>query len=161
MLCLPSDRTYALTIRKKGYLFYSENVQMKQKGSIELRDFELQKLAEGEQVRLDNIFFELDSYELKDESVIELNMIIKFLESNPFLVIEIGGHTDNSGSKDYNLQLSNERAKSLRKALVDRGIKPERVLFNGYGMSKPLNDNSSEEKRAVNRRTELTIISVE
>ena len=161
MLCLPSDRTYALTISKKGYLFYSENVQMKQKGSIELRDFELQKLAEGEQVRLDNIFFELDSYELKDESVIELNMIIKFLESNPFLVIEIGGHTDNSGSKDYNLELSNERAKSLRKALVDRGIKPESVLFKGYGMSKPLNDNSSEGKRAVNRRTELTIISVE
>ena len=161
MLCLPSDAEYALTVTKKNYLFYSENVQMEREGSILIRNFKLQPLEVGEQVRLDNIFFELNSYDLKDESATELNKIIQFMESNPFLVVEIGGHTDNSGSKNYNLDLSEQRAQSVKSALVQRGLPSGRIETKGYGMSIPLNANSSEEERAVNRRTELKIIAVE
>jgi len=161
MLCLPSDAEYALTVTKKNYLFYSENVQMEQEGSILVRNFKLQALEVGEQVRLDNIFFELNSYDLKDESATELNKIIQFMESNPFLVVEIGGHTDNSGSKNYNLDLSEQRAQSVKSALAQRGLPLDRIQTKGYGMSIPLNANSSEEERAVNRRTELKIIAVE
>ena len=161
MLCLPTDAEYALTVSKKNYLFYSENIQLKQEGSILLKNFKLEALEVGEQVRLDNIFFELEAYILKDASAIELNKIIQFMESNPFLVVEIGGHTDNSGSKNYNLDLSEQRAASVKNALVQRGLNSERIQIKGYGMSEPLNTNSSEEERAINRRTELKIIAVE
>ena len=161
MLCLPSDAEYALTVNKKKYLFYSENIKLEHDGSILVKNFKLQPLEVGEQVRLDNIFFELNSSNLKDESLVELNKIIKFMASNPFLVIEIGGHTDNSGSKAYNLNLSNDRAKSVKDALVQKGIPSDRIQTKGYGMSVPLNTNSSEQERALNRRTELKIIAVE
>ena len=161
MLCLPSDAEYALTVNKKKYLFYSENIKLEHEGSILVKNFKLQPLKVGEQVRLDNIFFELNSSNLKDESLVELNKIIKFMESNPFLVIEIGGHTDNSGSKAYNLNLSDDRASSVKDALVQRGIPSDRIQTKGYGMSVPLNTNSSEQERALNRRTELKIIAVE
>ena len=161
MLCLPSDAEYALTVNKKKYLFYSENIKLEHEGSILVKNFKLQPLEVGEQVRLDNIFFELNSSDLKDESLVELNKIIKFMASNPFLVIEIGGHTDNSGSKAYNLNLSDNRARSVKDALVQRGIPSDRIQTKGYGMSVPLNTNSSEQERALNRRTELKIIAVE
>ena len=161
MLCLPSDAEYALTVNKKKYLFYSENIKLEHEGSILVKNFKLQPLEVGEQVRLDNIFFELNSSNLKDESLVELNKIIKFMASNPFLVIEIGGHTDNSGSKAYNLNLSDDRARSVKDALVQRGIPSDRIQTKGYGMSVPLNTNSSEQERALNRRTELKIIAVE
>ena len=161
MLCLPSDAEYALTVSKKNYLFYSENIHLKQEGSILLKNFKLQALEVGEQVRLDNVFFELEAYKLKDESATELNKIIQFMESNPFLVVGIVGHTDNSGSKNYNLDLSEQRAASVKNALVQRGLRSDRIQIKGYGMSEPLNANSSEEERAVNRRTELKIIAVE
>lgn len=161
MLCLPSNAEYALTVTKKNYLFYSENIQLQQEGSILVKNFKLQPLEVGEQVRLDNIFFEHDSYTLKDESVTELNKIIQFMESNPFLVVEIGGHTDNSGSVKYNLDLSEQRAASVKEALVQRGLKSNRIQTKGYGMLVPLNSNSSAEERAENRRTELKIIAVE
>ena len=161
MLCLPSDAEYALTVNKKKYLFYSENIKLEHEGSILVKNFKLQPLEVGEQVRLDNIFFELNSSNLKDESLVELNKIIKFMASNPFLVIEIGGHTDNSGSKAYNLNLSDDRARSVKDALVQRGIPSDRIQTKGYGMSVPLNTNSSELERALNRRTELKIIAVE
>ena len=161
MLCLHSDAEYALTVNKKKYLFYSENIKLEHEGSILVKNFKLQPLEVGEQVRLDNIFFELNSSNLKDESLVELNKIIKFMESNPFLVIEIGGHTDNSGSKAYNLNLSDDRARSVKDALVQKGIPSDRIQTKGYGMSVPLNTNSSEQERALNRRTELKIITVE
>ena len=161
MLCLPSDAEYALTVNKNKYLFYSENIKLGQEGSIIAKNFKLHPLEVGEQVRLDNIFFELNSSDLKDESVVELNKIIKFMASNPFLVIEIGGHTDKSGSKAYNLNLSDDRARSVKDALVQRGIPLDRIQTKGYGMSVPLNTNSSEQERALNRRTELKIIAIE
>ena len=161
MLCLPSTAEYALTVTKKNYLFYSENIQLEKEGSILLKNFKLQALEVGEQIRLDNIFFELDAFQLRDESATELNKIIQFMESNPFLIIEIGGHTDDTGSTKYNLDLSEQRAKSVKRALVQRGLKENRIQIKGYGMSKPLNTNSSAFERAENRRTELKIIAVE
>ena len=160
MLCLPSDAEYALSVNKKKYLFYSENIKLEQEGSIVVKNFKLQPLEVGEQVILDNIFFELNSSNLKDESVVELIKIIKFMESNPYLVIEIGGHTDNTGSKAYNLNLSEDRARSVKNALVQRGIPSDRIQIKGYGISMPLNMNISEQDRALNRRTELKIIAI-
>ncbi len=161
MLCLPSDVSYALTVSKKNYMFYSENILLDHQGSTVIKDFQLQPLKVGEQVRLDNIFFEKGAYVLKDASSSELNQIIYFMESNPFLILEIGGHTDNIGTIEYNINLSDKRALAVKNALTQRGMVSERILTKGYGMSVPQNDNTSREKRSINRRTELTIISLE
>lgn len=161
MFCLPSDAEYALSVSKKNYLFYSENIKMKDQGTILVKNYELQPIAVGEQVRLDNIFFELNSSDLKDESASELNMIIQFMESNPYVYVEIGGHTDNSGTQSYNLALSEQRAQSVKRVLEQRGISSAKIQTRGYGMSQSLNANSSEQERALNRRTELKIIAIE
>ena len=160
MFCLPSSTDYALTVRKKNYLFYSENIQIQNEGSILVKDFKLHAIQVGQQVRLDNVFFELEAFKLKDASKVELNQILLFMESNPSMVVEIGGHTDASGSQKFNFDLSLQRAKSVKTALVQRGIKEQRILIKGYGMSKPLNSNTTDSDRALNRRTELKIISV-
>jgi len=160
MFCLPSSTDYALTVRKKNYVFYSENIQIQNEGSILVKDFKLHPIQVGQQVRLDNIFFELEAFKLKDASKVELNQILLFMESNPLMVVEIGGHTDASGSLKFNYDLSLQRAKSVKTALVQRGIKAHRILIKGYGMSKPLNSNITDSDRASNRRTELKIISV-
>ena len=160
MFCLPSHAEYALTVLKKNYLFYSENIKMEEEGTILVKNFKLQPIAVGEQVRLDNIFFELNSFDLKDESATELNKMIQFMESNPLVTIEIGGHTDSSGSQNYNLVLSEKRAQSVKNVLVQRGLPSDRIHIKGYGMTEPLNSNRSEQEKAENRRTELKIISI-
>ncbi|MDG1849635.1 MAG: OmpA family protein [Flavobacteriales bacterium] len=161
MFCLPSEAEYALTVLKKNYLFYSENIKMEQEGTILVKNFKLQPIEVGEQVRLDNIFFEVNSFDLKDESATELNKILQFMESNPFVTVEIAGHTDNSGSQNYNLALSEQRAKSVKNVLLQRGLPSDRIQTKGYGMMEPLNSNTTEQERAENRRTELKIIAIE
>lgn len=159
--CLPSDKDYALNIYREGYLFHSENFSFKGKSEqqrIFVIQIALKKIKIGELVRLENIFFQHDSYELEPESAIELNRIVQFLNNNTSPVIEISGHTDNTGSKSYNLNLSEKRAKAIWQALRDRGVPLERITYKGYGDSEALNENNTEGQRARNRRTELKII---
>ena len=82
------------------------------------------------------------------------------MESNPLVTIEIGGHTDSSGSQNYNLVLSEKRAQSVKNVLVQRGLPSDRIHIKGYGMTEPINSNRSEQEKAENRRTELKIISI-
>ncbi len=81
-----------------------------------------------------------------------------FMTKNPGLVIEIGGHTDSQGSEDYNLILSGKRADAVVSSLINLGVSPSRIKSKGYGFSIPLADNSSEEGRSQNRRTEFKIL---
>jgi len=161
MLCLPSNTNYALTVSKDDYLFYSEHIALDQEGTLSTKNFMLQKLNIGELVRLNNIFFEHNKAALKESSITELNKIVQFMDKHPLLSIELGGHTDNSGSKSYNLSLSERRAQSVKETLVLRGVNPNRIQIKGYGMTRPLNDNLTAYDRAQNRRTELKIISIE
>ena len=80
------------------------------------------------------------------------------MQKNPTLRIEISGHTDNVGKDDYNMTLSENRAKSVRQWLIDKGINTQRIVAKGYGKTKPIADNSTEEGRQQNRRTEFKII---
>ena len=118
---------------------------------------ELQKIKPGTFI-LENIFFEVNKSELKNSSIIELEKVLKLLEITPNLKIEISGHTDSDGDDDLNLSLSNERASSVVKWLIENGISSNRLTFKGFGESKPIVKNDSEENKAKNRRTELTII---
>ena len=102
-------------------------------------------------------FFDTNKFNLKKESVAELAKIIEFLQENPKVEIELGGHTDNLGDTNYNINLSQNRAKAVFDYLINNGIAPERLSYKGYGKSLPVADNNTEEGRANNRRTEFLI----
>lgn len=161
MVCLPSGKNYALCASSTGYLFYSINFNLSdihsQMHPKEV-DIPMVKIKAGETVVLRNIFFKLNDYTLLPDSHVELNKIAEIISQNTELKFEISGHTDNLGAVDYNQQLSEKRAKTVYDYLIQKGIHPEQLIYKGYGSVKPIADNSTDEGRAQNRRTELKVI---
>jgi outer membrane protein OmpA-like peptidoglycan-associated protein len=107
---------------------------------------------------LDNVFFDTGLSTLKPSSYKALNSLYEVMKLKPALVIEIGGHTDNTGTKDINKKLSQDRANAVRNYLIKKGIAANRITAVGYGDSEPVSDNATEEGKAKNRRTEVTIL---
>lgn len=163
LLCIPTNQNYMLNVEKRGYLFYSDNFALKGIYHLEkpfLKDIPLDAVKIGKSIVLRNIFYETDSYSLRDESKYELTKIVRFLKNNPSIRIEIGGHTDNKGTEFYNNSLSKNRAKTVVDFLSQNGIEIERLTYKGYAYSTPIDSNNTEEGRANNRRTELKIIQL-
>ena len=159
LVALPENKDFALHAKHDGYLFYSMNysiVKLTQTEDGFVINVPMRKIKPSTFV-LENIFFDVDSWKLKKESKAELNEILTFLNNNSNLSIEISGHTDSDGDKDDNQILSENRAKAVVNWLVDKGIAQNRMTFKGHGESKPLLPNSSDQNKAKNRRTELTI----
>jgi outer membrane protein OmpA-like peptidoglycan-associated protein/tetratricopeptide (TPR) repeat protein len=161
LITLPVGKDYAFNVKRKGYLFFSENFPLSQKApdSTYNIDIPLQPIEANASVVLKNIFFDLGKFDLKPESTIELDNIFQLLKENPTLRIQISGHTDNIGKAADNMTLSNNRAQAVVKYLLSKGIEPARLTFKGYGATKPVADNATEAGRAQNRRTELQVIS--
>ena len=160
LVVLPVDHQYALQANAPGYLFFSANFKLtSQSDTLENYAFDvpMKPIVKGESVVLHNVFFDLDKYDLKPESKTELNRLTAFLQAHPSVKIEVGGHTDNQGDDQYNLKLSQERAQAVVNYLVNKGIDKSRLTAKGYGETKPIADNDTEEGRAKNRRTEFTI----
>lgn len=108
---------------------------------------------------LDNVHFDVDKATLRDQSYEELKSLKNYLERRENIRIEIAGHTDNTGDKEHNQELSERRAKRVKQYLTEQGIDPGRIETKGYGESRPVADNSTEKGRQKNRRTEVHIIS--
>ncbi len=164
MVCLPIDKDYAFNVSCEGYLFYSENFSLTNLEHPEepyIINIPLQPIEKGVTVVLKNIFFETASYELLPDSYAELGKVVEYMNTNPKMKIEIGGHTDNVGTKSYNKTLSENRAKSVYEYLVSKGVPAERLSYSGYDFSVPVATNDTEEGRAQNRRTEFKVVSVE
>ncbi|THU40880.1 flagellar motor protein MotB [Niastella caeni] len=161
LVTLPVGKDYAFNVKRRGYLFFSENFPLSQKApdSTYNIDIPLQPIETNASVVLKNIFFDLGKFDLKPESTIELDNIYQLLKENPTLKIQISGHTDNIGKATDNMTLSNNRAQAVVKYLVSKGVEAPRLTFKGYGATQPVADNSTEEGRAQNRRTELQVIS--
>ncbi len=160
LMCLPLGKEYAFNVSAEGYLFFSENFQLKEKMEFidpYILEIKLKKIEIGGSVVLRNVFFNTGSYELLPESKIELKRLIDFLITNKSLYIELEGHTDNVGSEELNQVLSGSRAKVVYKYLVDQGIEESRMTFIGYGYSRPISPNETIEGRSLNRRTEFKI----
>jgi len=160
-VCLPAGNNYGLNISKDGYLFYSENFMLEgQHSAMEpfLKNIRLSPFRVGEKMLLANVFFEVDSWQLKQESVAELNRLSGLLKDNEELKVEIGGYTDATGSDEHNLSLSERRALSVVDFLVGSGIRNDRLKYKGYGNASPVGDNITPEGRKLNRRTEVQII---
>ncbi len=160
---LPVERNYGMSIESKGYMYHSENFSLKNIKDPQKpyrKDVKLNPIAIGNRSVLKNIFFETDSYVLKPESKAELNKLIKFLKMNPNVKIEISGHTDNRGSREHNIKLSLNRARTVYDYLIAHGIDKNRLSYNGYGFDKPIATNDTPEGRALNRRTEFKIVGM-
>jgi outer membrane protein OmpA-like peptidoglycan-associated protein len=110
-------------------------------------------------IELNNVFFDFNKATLRNESITELRHMIKFMQEYPKLKIEISGHTDSVGTDEANRKLSQGRAESVREYLVSHGVHASRITAQGYGASKPVAPNATEEGRQRNRRTEFRIIS--
>jgi len=160
LVCLPSGINYGISITAPDYLFHSENFDIPQAtGYQEIsKDISLMGLEIGNKVVLNNIFFDYNKSSIKSTSLPELQRLVDLLITEMSVKIEISGHTDNIGSKPYNQKLSEERAKSVVDFLIELGISPERLKYVGYGLDNPIADNSKEEGRKQNRRTEFSII---
>lgn len=161
LITLPVGRDYAFNVNRKGYLFYSENfnIGFKPADSTYIIDIPLQPIEANASIILKNVFFDTRQINLKPESMTELDNVIRLMNDNPRLKILIGGYTDNVGSPADNVKLSTGRAVAVVNYLLGKGIKNERLSFKGYGESKPVADNTNESGRALNRRTELSVIS--
>ncbi len=161
LVAIPTGKELALNVSKSGYLFFSEYFfyeDVKTSPEPYLENIPLKAIDEGQSVVLRNIFFETDSYELSITSYPELEKLLLFLEQNPGISIEISGHTDDTGTFEYNLELSKRRAGSVRDFLTNNGISAERISYKGYADTRPVDTNETEEGRANNRRTEFRII---
>lgn len=161
LISIPVNRNYLLNVSRRSYLFYSDNFSLKDVFVADrpyLKDIPLQRITAGSKIVLKNVFFETDSYALRSESRIELNKVSGLLKANPSIKIEIGGHTDNTGSPDYNQELSEKRAKAVADYLVSSGIEPARITWKGYSFNMPVAGNDTAESRALNRRTEMKVI---
>jgi|TARA_R110000782_G_scaffold259894_1_gene350851 outer membrane protein OmpA-like peptidoglycan-associated protein/Tol biopolymer transport system component len=160
LVSLPPNKEYALNVSKKGYLFYSENFKLTHGTSYDpfKKDVPLSRIQAGKEVVLKNVFFETAKFDLKPTSKAELNKLVTFLNENPNLKIELGGHTDNVGNKKDNQILSDNRAKAVKDYLVSNGIDANRLLTKGYGDTSPIADNDTEEGRAENRRTAFKVV---
>jgi outer membrane protein OmpA-like peptidoglycan-associated protein len=160
LITLPPYQDVSFTINEKGFLFYSEQFRFPGHSTalepIE-RQISLSPAEPGKSIDLYNIFFATNEYALLPESEPELKTVVEFLKQNPSLSAEIGGHTDNTGTPAFNLDLSEKRARSVQKYLTNNGIQPDRLIAKGYGMSFPVALNESEEGRSKNRRTTLKI----
>ncbi len=161
LITLPAGHNYGLMIKKQGYMFYSENFNLPADEAYKKVEkiIELPSIEEGARTVLSNIFFDFNSSKLKKESYAELNQIVEFLKDNPSVSIEISGHTDNIGSREYNLRLSEERARAVANYLIDHGISPDRLKYRGAGFDEPIAPNDTPEGRQKNRRVEFKIIS--
>lgn len=160
LACIHTGGNVLLNVSHPDYPFYSENFQIEKSYtelSPYLKEIRLQPTDVGTVVTLKNVFFDFDKAELKPESYVELDKLVDYLRTNN-IRIEIGGHTDDQGTDEYNDRLSESRAKSVYDYLVSKGIPAARLQYKGYGKRVPVADNSTEEGRAANRRTEFKII---
>jgi OmpA-OmpF porin, OOP family len=155
---VPSSDIYSIKIEAPGYVSVLEKLDIKLYEMKELEmNFSLQPLEIGTKVNLKNVLFVQTKTDLLPESYDELDMVVSFLKQNPNVKIELSGHTDNRGVKADNLRLSLERVNSVKRYLVSKGIDPKRITGKGYGGSKPIASNETEESRKMNRRVEFTI----
>ncbi len=160
LMGIPEKPSYRIGVWAEGYLPYSElYIQESRKGdSGEMRTIYLDAIRQGASIILHNIFFTIDSYELLPESFNDLTDILNLFRQNPGIVVEIAGFTDNTGTDEHNLILSQHRAESVMNYLINQGIKPVQVRAMGYGSENPVASNDTEEGRGLNRRTEIRII---
>lgn len=162
VISMPAAQDYAIHVSAKGYLFHSQSHEaLADQGDVletVVTDIPLSRIEKGQCIALRNVFFETGKSDILDPSKVELDKVVEILKANPSIKIELGGHTDNVGKPADNQLLSERRAQSVMEYLKSQGIASDRLTYKGYGESKPITTNDTEEGRQQNRRTELKIL---
>ncbi|MCU0469856.1 MAG: OmpA family protein [Arcicella sp.] len=159
-MMLPAKQNYTLSATKKGYMAVSEPLDFSKDNTFKevKKNIYLLPIQVGQKMTLNSVFFEQSKAVFLDASFPELDRIIKVMKENPTMEIMLEGHTDNQGDWNANLLLSKERVEEVKKYLAAGGIDMKRVQTQGYGSTRPIASNNSEEKRRLNRRVEVTIV---
>jgi outer membrane protein OmpA-like peptidoglycan-associated protein/tetratricopeptide (TPR) repeat protein len=157
---LPNGKQYSLLVRKSGYCIHTEHFNLEKRSDNQplIIEILLLPIKIGSTIVLNNVFFDVDKSEIKSESISELNHVVDFLNLNPEIKIELGGHTDSDGDTNSNLKLSSDRAESVRNYLIGKGIVEDRITAKGYGSTIPVATNLTMEGKRMNRRTEFKIV---
>lgn len=164
-IVLPAGRQYSYHAEKEGYIGKSETFDLRGKEEqvqyqLDIVLFPVEQLKKEEvAIRLDNIFFDFDKYELRPASFLELDRWVKFLAENRELQVEIDGHTDSVGPDAYNQKLSERRAQAVVNYLVEKGIDMARITAVGFGETQPVATNDTPEGRQLNRRVEIKFLN--
>lgn len=159
IITLNSGKNYGIAVKATGYLFHSENFDIPAGSADQLvnKTIELKNIAIGSKIALRNIFFDYGKSTLRPESNAELDRLVKLMKEVPNLKIEISGHTDNTGSATVNETLSQQRAEAVVTFLTNKGVSASRMTSKGYGASRPVATNNTDDGRQMNRRTEFEI----
>jgi outer membrane protein OmpA-like peptidoglycan-associated protein/tetratricopeptide (TPR) repeat protein len=158
------NKDYMLSVEKEGYMFKNFKITVpaaKEKEQIITRKIEMERLTKGYKTVLRNIYFDFSRASFTIESYAELNKLEQMLFENKNLFVEISGHTDNIGAKEYNKNLSKKRAEAVVDFLTNKGIDPRRLSSQGYGQERPMATNDDEKDgRELNRRVEFKVLEV-
>lgn len=127
--------------------------------TITITGFDVQAVELNRVYILQNIQFEFDSYVLMRSSFAELDKVVSYLTAHKDVSVRLSGHTDFIGSDEYNLKLSRERSRSVADYLISKGISPARITTYGFGKSKPLRTDITDEARSINRRVEIRFVN--
>ncbi|WP_083732925.1 OmpA family protein [Spirosoma montaniterrae] len=160
-IVLPYGQRYTMRAIAKDFIAEGDNIDLtKTAGFQEIKNKELKlvPIEVGRTVRLNNIFFDTGKSELRPESGPELDRLVITLNDAPKMVIEVRGHTDNTGSNEINAKLSQDRADAVREYFISKGIEPDRIASKGFGETKPVATNDTDEGRQQNRRVEFVIV---
>jgi outer membrane protein OmpA-like peptidoglycan-associated protein/Tol biopolymer transport system component len=160
---LQTGRDYGISISSPGYIFHSQRYTIPAHSTYTefAEKFELDQLRQGSSFIVNNIFFDYDQAVLRPESRPELERAVALLKEYPTIRVTIDGHTDNIGSTSYNQKLSMQRAEAVRDYLITQGgIDSTRLEVRGFGFSKPVAPNQTDQGRQQNRRTEFTVLSM-
>lgn len=156
-ISLRDGDTYTITVHPVGYMFANIKIDL-QKDSRTTIEIPLTALIKGASLTLNDILFDTNEAFLRSESYAELDRLVRLMNENPDLKIDIQAHTDNVGRAASNMKLSERRAYSVVQYLLENGIESSRMKSTGFGMSKPVASNDTEEGRQKNRRVEILII---
>ena len=157
---LSDDDDVLVTVKRKGYAFNSQYVSSKDTSfnSPSRIDLELKNIEEGKSFLLNNIYFDIDSYDINSVSNEIISEFSSYLKVNSELIISINGFTDDIGEISYNQELSEKRALAVYQKLIESGISLNRLRYKGFGEKFPKHKNKTEKDRELNRRTEFYII---
>jgi outer membrane protein OmpA-like peptidoglycan-associated protein/tetratricopeptide (TPR) repeat protein len=153
---------FVMTVKEKGFVQKTKYIsKIDPRYTVPVNaDVKLEPIEVGKSYRLNDIYFDFNSSELTYESKFVIDEFFEFLNENPGLKVSIQGHTDNIGSTEDNLVLSEKRAEAVYQYLISIGVDPSRINYKGFGEQNPVADNRSEEGRSLNRRTEFVIVDI-
>ena len=166
---LPGGEIYGVRAEADGHISVNQNLDLRNfkidgqvvdHKDMSIPPIEVVRIEPKVTIPLNNIFFDLEKSTLRPESFPELNRIVELLEEQPSIKVEISGHADATGTDEYNLRLSKNRAEKVSGYLIQKGISKDRITTTSYGESRPAATNATKEGRQKNRRVEFTILTM-